>query len=117
MNEITMNFSLNRALDEMVELVRRGEDMRYIASEFMVSPGILHNLRKGSKLERLIRESERSIDEQGFSFWQPPPSMVGLVETVRAAMLDAPDDAAAREVVLSILREDDPALIAAVAVG
>ncbi len=117
MGQTKLTHRLESALDEIVAMFRNDDSTLYIAFEFLVSPGILSNLTMGSKFARALQEAETSVPKQGFNFWEPPQAMRQIVETVRAAVQRADGDSEAREIILSLLRDSEPQVIASVKVG
>lgn len=113
MGEIRQNYRLETALTDLLALFRADESTAFLATEFLIHPGILENLTRGSKFARALEEAERSINKQGFDFWQPPQPVSQVIEAIRYAIARA-TDTEAKAILLSLLQETDPACIASV---
>ena len=116
MGEIKLNYKLDTGLNDLVALFRANESTLFIASEFLISPGVQENLTRGSRFALALQEAEREIYKLGFDFWQPPGTLARMIETVGHAISMA-TDAEARAILLSLLRENDPTCIASVPLG
>jgi hypothetical protein len=116
MGEMRLDYRLETALTQLIQQFRANESTALIASDFLILPGILDHLKPGTKLGRVLDLAERSINEQGFDFWQPPETVARMIEVLRAAIAPA-TDAEAKALLLSLLRDNDPACIASVPLG
>ena len=113
MGEIRLNYRLETALNDLLALFRADESTAFLATEFLISPGIQEHLTPGSKFAKALDEAERSINKQGFDFWQPPHTVSRVIEAIRYAIARA-TDTEAKAILLSLLQETDPACIATV---
>ena len=113
MGEIRLNYRLETALDDLVALFRADESTLFLASEFLISPGIQENLTRGTRFARALEEAERAINKEGFDFWQPPETLSRMIEKIRYSIARA-TDSEAKAILLSLLQESDPACIASV---
>jgi hypothetical protein len=89
----------------------RDEPTAYIASEFLLAPGIYDTVKPGSKFARALTLGERSIARQGFDWWQPPAALAKLVEITRNELARKPTRSEKIQVLAELLSQDSPTFL------
>lgn len=110
MTMLATSRQLDRDIRSVVDLLRKNETPEYIATEFMIASGLRHAVRRGGKLDRVLRRVEQAIAKDGFEWWQATPELRDVVDSVRASVKHVPDGEA-EAVIRSLLNDDDPTVV------
>ncbi len=99
--------SFNMTLDDVIAMFRTNQPTGLIADELLRSTSVMQAMEKDSAFYNAVKDAEVYFSSD--DFWTAPPqALAHMIEKLRADLMLAQDDAAAKSMLLEMILNTGP---------